>query len=153
MRKPPEAALTTAGLANLESAPMMRIGEVADRLGLSLRSIRYYEEEGLIRPSARTRGGFRLYSELEIQRLLLIMQMKPLDFALDDMRRLFDALDTMRDPAIPEAAKDQAAAALEDFAVEADDRWAALRKRVDIAKAFRTYLRSELAELADRGRR
>ncbi|HYO85659.1 MAG TPA: MerR family transcriptional regulator [Dermatophilaceae bacterium] len=153
MRKPPEAALTTAHLSVVEPVATMRIGEVAERLGLSLRSIRYYEEAGLIGPTARTRGGFRLYSELDIQRLLLVMQMKPLDFALDDMRRLLDALDTMRDSAAAPADVDEAAVALEDFASDVDGRWEALRQRVDIATAFRGYLRGELDELSQaRGR-
>lgn len=49
----------------------MQIGEVADRTGLSLRTLRYYEEVGQVRPSTRTSGGFRLYSETDVARLLL----------------------------------------------------------------------------------
>lgn len=43
----------------------MQIGEVAERIGLSLRTIRYYEEVGLVVPSVRSQGGFRLYTEPE----------------------------------------------------------------------------------------
>ncbi|HEX5493576.1 MAG TPA: MerR family transcriptional regulator [Mycobacteriales bacterium] len=70
----------------------MRIGEVAERTGLSLRTIRYYEEVGLVVPSARSRGGFRLYTEPDLGRLLLIRRMKPLGFSLDQMRDLLDTL-------------------------------------------------------------
>ncbi|MDP9021544.1 MAG: MerR family DNA-binding transcriptional regulator, partial [Actinomycetota bacterium] len=49
-----------------------QIGEVADRVGLSLRTVRYYEEVGLIEPSDRTAGGFRLYTDDDISRLELI---------------------------------------------------------------------------------
>jgi MerR family copper efflux transcriptional regulator len=66
----------------------MQIGEVAARTSLSLRTIRYYEEVGLAPPSARTTGGFRLYTEGDVQRLELIKQMKPLDFSLEQMRDL-----------------------------------------------------------------
>ena len=73
MRRPPEEPLSLPALREVDTAPLMRIGEVAARLGLSLRSVRYYEEEGLVEASGRTPGGFRLYSELDVQRLLLIM--------------------------------------------------------------------------------
>ena len=44
----------------------MQIGEVAERTNLSLRTIRYYEEVDLVPPSARTPGGFRLYTEADV---------------------------------------------------------------------------------------
>lgn len=71
----------------------MHIGEVAERVGLSLRTIRYYEEVGLINPSARTQGGFRLYADADATRLQLIKDMKPLGFSLDEMRDLLGVLD------------------------------------------------------------
>ncbi|MGI8480002.1 MAG: MerR family DNA-binding transcriptional regulator [Gaiellaceae bacterium] len=48
---------------------LLKIGEVADRVGLSLRTIRYYEEVGLLEPTGRSPGGFRLYSEDQVTRL------------------------------------------------------------------------------------
>ena len=47
----------------------MQIGEAAERVGLSIRTIRHYEEVGLIVPSARSGGGFRLYTEPDLARL------------------------------------------------------------------------------------
>lgn len=44
-------------------------------------------------PSARSAGGFRLYTETDVERLLLIRRMKPLGFTLADMKDLLDALD------------------------------------------------------------
>ena len=44
----------------------MQIGEVAARTELSLRTIRHYEETGLVIPSARSQGGFRLYTETDV---------------------------------------------------------------------------------------
>ena len=64
----------------------MQIGEVADRTGLSLRTIRHYEEAGLIAPSARSKGGSRLYTEADVSRLMVIRRMKPLGFSLEEMR-------------------------------------------------------------------
>lgn len=75
----------------------MQIGEVAARTELSLRTIRHYEETGLIVPSARSQGGFRLYTENDVQRLMVIRRMKPLGFTLDQMRDLLDATDRLDD--------------------------------------------------------
>ncbi|WP_420081894.1 MerR family transcriptional regulator [Streptomyces sp. JL4002] len=58
----------------------MQIGEVATRTELSLRTIRHYEETGLVTPSARSQGGFRLYTESDVARLMVIRRMKPLGF-------------------------------------------------------------------------
>lgn len=76
-------------------AKHMQIGEVAARTELSLRTIRHYEETGLVAPSARSQGGFRLYTETDVQRLMVIRRMKPLGFTLDQMRDLLDATDRL----------------------------------------------------------
>jgi DNA-binding transcriptional MerR regulator len=73
----------------------MRIGEVAARTELSLRTIRHYEETGLVAPSARSQGGFRLYTETDVARLMVIRRMKPLGFTLEQMRDLLDATDRL----------------------------------------------------------
>ncbi|MFJ8935111.1 MerR family transcriptional regulator [Streptomyces sp. NPDC102365] len=73
----------------------MQIGEVAARTELSLRTIRHYEETGLVTPSARSQGGFRLYTETDVTRLVVIRRMKPLGFTLDQMRDLLDATDRL----------------------------------------------------------
>ena len=75
---------------------MHQIGEVADAVGLSLRTIRHYDEMGIVVPSGRSAGGFRLYTDGDIDRLRLVKRIKPLDFSLDeirDMLRLLDAAD------------------------------------------------------------
>jgi MerR family transcriptional regulator, copper efflux regulator len=71
---------------------VMHIGEVADRTRLSHRTIRYYDETGLL-PAGRTEGGFREYTEVDVERLLLIRTLKPLGFALEEMRDVLDLLD------------------------------------------------------------
>lgn len=63
----------------------MHIGELAERTGLSLRTIRHYDEVGLLPATARTEGGFRVYSEEDFERLMVIKQMKPLGFSLEEM--------------------------------------------------------------------
>lgn len=76
----------------------MQIGEVAARTGLSLRTIRHYEEAELVIPSARSQGGFRLYTESDVARLAVISRMKPLGFTLEQMRELLEATDRLAGP-------------------------------------------------------
>ncbi|MCT9075931.1 MerR family transcriptional regulator [Streptomyces fulvoviolaceus] len=77
------------------SSEHMQIGEVAARTELSLRTIRHYEDTGLVIPSARSQGGFRLYTESDVARLMVIRRMKPLGFTLDEMRALLDTTDRL----------------------------------------------------------
>jgi DNA-binding transcriptional MerR regulator len=122
---------------------MLQIGEVAERVGLSLRTVRYYEEMELLAPAQRTEGGFRLYTEEQVERLGLIKQMKPLGFSVQEMRDLLDARDAVRDldtePAAYAAAREQ----LKQFAVAAADSCATLRDQLDRAEDFAKRLRNE----------
>jgi DNA-binding transcriptional MerR regulator len=68
----------------------MHIGELAERTGLSLRTIRHYDDVGLLPATARTDGGFRVYSEDDFERLMVIKQMKPLGFSLEEMAEILE---------------------------------------------------------------
>ncbi|GAA1228507.1 MerR family transcriptional regulator [Prauserella halophila] len=139
-------------------AEHMQIGEVAERTGLSLRTIRYYEEVGLVVPSARSQGGFRLYHEPDVDRLLLIMRMKPLGFQLEEMRELLAILDAAPEvesdavsesgavPESGEAAPDREAR-LREFAGVAEQRCAELRSRLSNAEEFAGMLRARLGDV------
>ena len=129
--------------------PTMQIGEVAERIGLSLRTIRYYEEVGLITPSARSQGGFRLYTEHDASRLQLVKDMKPLGFSLDEMRDLLGVLDNLDgiDEASPSpAGQDALLERLAMFRVAAEARTDALRAQLRIAESFAGKLRRRLAQ-------
>jgi len=80
-----------------------QIGEVAESLGLSLRTIRYYEEIGLVTPSGRTEGGFRLYTDADIERLRLVKALKPVGMSLETLGELIECVDLLRDGAPAEA--------------------------------------------------
>lgn len=121
-----------------------QIGEVAERLGLSLRTVRYYEEAGLITPSDRSEGGFRLYSEEDIARLDLIKQMKPLGFSIQQMRELLDARDAMVNGAPGERAYEQALERLAAFSTEAKAKTEDLGRQLERAEEFAARLRREL---------
>jgi len=73
----------------------MQIGDVAEQTGLSFRTIRYYEEIGLLEPPRRTTGGFRLYTAADVERLLLIKAVRPLRLDLDETRAMLEARDRM----------------------------------------------------------
>lgn len=119
----------------------MRIGEVAERTGLSLRTIRYYGEVGLVEPSARSRGGFRLYTEEDVERLQLIKRMKPLDFSLDQTRELLEALDRLDDPATAPAEREALTERLDAFEESITSRCQILRKQLAMAEEFQERLR------------
>lgn len=67
---------------------LMQIGEVAKRVDVTIRTVRYYEEMGLIEPATRTEGGFRLYDMGVVRRLQLIHSLRSLDFPLKDIQEL-----------------------------------------------------------------
>lgn len=125
-----------------ERAKMLQIGEVAERVGLSLRSVRFYEEAGLLTPAARSEGGFRLYTETQVERLLLIKRMKPLGFSVEEMRDLLTASDTLEDPGAGAAERAAARAAVADFSTSTDERIADLRKQLARAEELAERLRA-----------
>jgi DNA-binding transcriptional MerR regulator len=122
----------------------MQIGEVAERTGLSLRTIRYYEEVGLVAPSARTTGGFRLYSETDLARLRLVRRMKPLDFSLEEMKDVLSVLDALEagDPLSVEHR--QMVGRLEMYREVTTARVTGLREQLDVAEGFASDLRREI---------
>ncbi|MGJ5893959.1 MerR family transcriptional regulator [Streptomyces niveiscabiei] len=123
----------------------MQIGEVATRTELSLRTIRHYEETGLVVPSARSQGGFRLYTETDVQRLMVIRRMKPLGFTLEQMRDLLEATDRLdADDRLTEAERDELIARIHAFEQAATERVADLRKQLGRAEDFATTLRTRL---------
>ena len=116
----------------------LHIGEVADRVGLSLRTVRYYEEQGLFQPAGRTDGGFRLYTEHEVDRLMLIKQMKPLGFTVQQMRELLTAHDRLADA--DAGARRAAEGRIEEFAEQAAARCEELRDQLARAEEFAAQL-------------
>jgi DNA-binding transcriptional MerR regulator len=71
----------------------LTIGELAKEAGVSRSMLRYYEEQGLLRPVARTAAGYRLYAPAAAQTLLFIQRAQRLGFSLGDIQVLLDRLD------------------------------------------------------------
>jgi DNA-binding transcriptional MerR regulator len=125
----------------------MQIGEVAARTELSLRTIRHYEETGLVIPSARSQGGFRLYTETDVARLMVIRRMKPLGFTLEQMRDLLDATDRL--DAATGLDVDERDALLErvrTYRQAADEQVAKLRIQLARAEDFAATLSARLEQ-------
>ena len=68
--------------------PTMSIGRLAERAGVAIDTIRYYERNGLLRPAGRLASGYRRYGDTEFRRLRFIRRAKALGFSLDDIRKL-----------------------------------------------------------------
>ena len=66
----------------------MRIGELADRLGVNPKTIRYYESIGLVPEAERTASGYRVYGEDDVERLVFIKAAQRLGLALDEVREI-----------------------------------------------------------------
>lgn len=64
----------------------MQIGEFAEKAGLSVRAVRYYEELGLLEPEGHSQGGFRLYGEDNAKRIQVINFLKELGLSLEEIR-------------------------------------------------------------------
>src|SRR6266852_6347945 len=66
----------------------IQIGKVAEQTGLSIDTIRFYQKIGLVKQSARSEGGFRLFSETEIGDLVFIQKAQELGFSLTEIKQL-----------------------------------------------------------------
>lgn len=129
-----------------EAVPaVMQIGEVAARTELSLRSLRHWEEVGLLRPSGRTEGGFRLYTEADVEKVLVIRRMKPLGFTLEQMSAAMRDIEVLRDGDADQERPDQARARLTAILADAADRREKLEAQLAMADEFIRELTQELA--------
>ena len=114
----------------------MHIGEVATRTDLSVRSLRHWEEVGLLTPSGRTDGGFRLYTDSDVEKILAIRRMKPLGFTLDEMKEALAQLEALRDPATGGDVRERALAHLSAVRADAGERRQKLVRQLEMADEF-----------------
>lgn len=123
-----------------DALPTMHIGALAERTGMSLRSLRHYDETGLLKPSGRTDGGFRLYTQHDLERLLVIRRMKPLGFSLEEMADLLGVVDRLRAGTADEDR--ELRSRLEAYVTSAQERRADLARKLDMADEFIGLLQS-----------
>lgn len=131
----------------MDGGALMQIGEVAERTCLSLRTIRYYEEVGLVVPSARSQGRFRLYTEADVRRLWLIRRLKPLGLSLDQIRELVAALDRAAEGDVGAEEAARLRSTLGAFHAIARARCEAMREQLVGAEEFAADVADRIAAL------
>ncbi|WP_323250453.1 MerR family transcriptional regulator [Synechococcus sp. CCY9202] len=77
---------------SLSSVPMpgLRIGEVARRTGLSVKTIRYYCDEGLLQPKARSAAGYRLFDQENLAELTIIRALRAMDVSIPELAKILE---------------------------------------------------------------
>ncbi len=68
----------------------MKIGEIAERAGVNIQTVRYYERRGLLVPASRTRSGYRMYRRAEVSRLRFIKRAQDMGFSLEEIAELLE---------------------------------------------------------------
>ncbi|MGW9262627.1 MerR family transcriptional regulator, partial [Gordonia terrae] len=125
----------------------MLIGEVARHTGLSSRMLRHYDSLGLVRPTGRTSGGYREYSEADLERLMHVESLRSLGLSLRDVGRALDepgfAPDTLMDRLIDDtearmAADAQLLARLQDVRGAGPTEWSAVLGVVRLLRAVQS---------------
>lgn len=115
-----------------------QIGEVAEMVGLSIRTIRHYDEMRVVEPSARSAGGFRLYTAHDIERLRLVKHIKPLRFSLEEIQELVTLHDRMDSGAATAADRER----LGEYASRSHERCEELRQQLHAAESAARELTS-----------
>ena len=136
------------------SGRALRIGEAAARAAVSVRTLRYYEELGLLTPSARSPGGARRYAEEDVARLARIRELKDLlGFNLDEVRTVLTAEDRLGDLRAAFQAEDDRAAqrAIVTEALEINTRLqAAVQAKLERLAAFKVELEAKADRYGER---
>lgn len=114
-----------------------------ERTKLSLRTVRYYEEAGLLTPVARTSGGYRLFDDDALDRLAVIKRMKPLGFTLEEMRVLLSLREELAAPELEPHARARLMEQLAAWTALADEKLKALQEQTAVAEDFVTGLRAD----------
>ena len=123
---------------------MMKIGEVAERARVSLRTLRHYDTIGLLPPSGRSDGGFRLYTEDDYHRLETIQGMTALGWSLERVTEMMYTLTELEAPQTPSRRH----ALLRDLvqaAVEAEQQRQKLAEKLERADRFIVTLQDRRA--------
>lgn len=121
-----------------KSEELLQIGEFARLAGTNLRTLRYYEELGLLNPAKRSEGGFRFYRRPQLDRMLAIQRLQSLGLSLEEIARTL----------VPQAPKSGAELLaglrplLDKQAELVESRIAQLRAELDDLELARAQLRS-----------
>lgn len=119
--------------------PCLQIGEVADRTGVTQRTLRFYEERGLLKPPTRMDGGFRLYSEDDVGRVEQIKRLQSLlGLTLAEIKEMVEAEEVkeeLRQTYRPD--------------LEVEERIERLTKRIEVTKRQDQIIATKLKALVE----
>ena len=138
--------------------PLLRIQEVSAALGLTTRTLRYYEELGLLKPAARSEGDYRLYDEDDLERLRFIKGLRDdAGFSLAEIGQLLedeeararnrDRFRTSHDPTERRAIIDDALARVDRQVASLRSKMDRLAEMIEEAEGRREHLQTHVAEL------
>ena len=119
------------------------VGELADELGVTTRTLRFYESEGLVRPARA--GGNRVYSPRDRARLKLILRGKRFGMTLEECREIVDMYDGAASSEVRQL--QTLLERLDEIAIDLRDRQAELRRTLGEVNDVAAQCRSRLAEL------
>jgi len=103
VRDPGRPGSTVSGL--------LTVGELAEAGGVNTRTVKFWEEKGLLKPYQRTEGGFRLYEQRDVERIKLIKDLQTFNYTLAEIGNILRLMDTM--PSLPETGDAEIPAELE----------------------------------------
>lgn len=81
----------------MKDKDLLTVGELAKAMNITVRTLQYYDKEGLLRPSMKSEGGRRLYTKKDMVQLHQILSLKYLGFSLDDIKNNLRSLDKPED--------------------------------------------------------
>lgn len=113
---------------------LLKVGELAKRTGLTVRTLHHYDSIGLLAPSARSQNGYRLYNEADVARLHSIQALRQLGMSLAEIGNLL----ANKGPALPTIIEQQMAALQQQIAqaTELRSRLGRLKDRLSKGAAF-----------------
>jgi DNA-binding transcriptional MerR regulator len=115
----------------------LQIGEVADRTGVTQRTLRFYEERGLLKPPTRMEGGFRLYSEDDIARVEQIKRLQSLlGLTLAEIKEMVEA----------EEVKEELSATFRPD-LDAEERIKRVTRRIEVTQRQHDIINTKLAAM------
>ena len=131
-----------------EKQGALQIGEVAQRTGVTQRTLRFYEEKGLLRPPSRMDGGFRLYSEEDVKRVEHIRRLQDLlGISLADIKEMVDAdevLRELRSQYRPESAIAEKRKQLQKATAVTEAQFAIVKQKTEQMREMETQLTERL---------
>ncbi|MPZ49265.1 MAG: MerR family transcriptional regulator [Dehalococcoidia bacterium] len=125
--------------ARTQDEPCIQIGEAADRTGVTQRTLRFYEERGLLKPPTRMEGGFRLYSQDDVDRVEQIKRLQSLlGLTLAEIKDMVEA---------EEVKEELRATARSDLSIP--ERISRIKKRIEVTQRQHDIISHKLAAMEE----